>query len=74
MYQIEVEQWPAYEAWSMEHDQVCPHFDDGKSPISKSGDIGGRLTFSFTPTSLGVVTVVKCACGAEVNLTDYESW
>ena len=38
------------------------------------GAIGGRLTFSFTPTGLGTITKVKCACGEEVDFSDYEEW
>lgn len=38
------------------------------------GPIGGNLTFSFTPTGLGVIAKVRCSCGAELDLTDYESW
>jgi len=40
-----------------------------------SGAIGGRFTYSFTPTSLG--TIVKVKDGLDdttIDLTDYESW
>jgi hypothetical protein len=37
------------------------------------GASGGATTFKFTPTSLGLVTVVKY-WNEEINLTDYESW
>lgn len=39
-----------------------------------SGACGGRITYSFTPTSLGVVIKAKCACGEELDLTDYKGW
>lgn len=39
-----------------------------------SGAIGGALTTSFTPTSLGTVVKVKCACGGEVDVSDYQEW
>ena len=40
-----------------------------------SGAAGGSLTYSFTPTSLGVIAVVRDGhTGEEINLTDYESW
>lgn len=39
-----------------------------------SGAIGGRLTYSFTGTSLGQIVVVKCGCGEEIDLTDYNMW
>lgn len=39
-----------------------------------SGAIGGRLTYTFSPTGLGVITKVICGCGEECDLTDYDSW
>lgn len=38
------------------------------------GVIGGRITFCFTPTGLGVVKVIKCACGQRLDVTEYEEW
>jgi hypothetical protein len=38
------------------------------------GAIGGRITYSFTLTGLGTITKVKCACGEELDLTEYGEW
>ena len=39
------------------------------------GASGGCLTYSFTPTSLGMVTKVTHALtGETLDLTDYEDW
>ncbi len=39
------------------------------------GTIGGRYSYCFTPTSLGVVfKVLDALTGAELDLTDYEGW
>lgn len=39
------------------------------------GAIGGGLTYSFTPTGLGVVVeVTEYHTKKTINLTDYESW
>jgi hypothetical protein len=57
-----------------EHDKTCKYFDDGTSPNSPVGAIGGRIKFQFTTTGLGIIAIVKCACGEEVDLTDYDSW
>lgn len=39
------------------------------------GAIGGDLTYSFTPTSLGVVVhVTNSHTDETIDLTDYESW
>ena len=38
------------------------------------GAIGGHLSYTFIPTGLGNVVTVKCACGEELNITEYENW
>jgi len=39
------------------------------------GAIGGRYTYKFTPTSLGVIAKVKdCITKTEIDLTDYDAW
>lgn len=43
-------------------------------PTEDVGAIGGRFTYHFTPTGLGPIERVSCACGAEINLTDFDSW
>ena len=59
-----------FEEWDIEHKKVCSLLINPDN-IST---IGGRLTFMFTPTSLGPAVSVKCACGEICNCTDYESW
>ena len=50
--------------WREEHDSGCF--------IQYKGAIGGGLTYCFTPTSIGTVIKVKCACGEEIDLTNYD--
>ena len=38
------------------------------------GAIGGSIEYIFAPTSLGVVVKAKCACGKEIDVSDYEGW
>lgn len=38
------------------------------------GAIGGEVTFTFTPTSLGVVAKVRHISGAELDLSEYGLW
>ena len=75
-FSMSTNEFNAFTKWYNEHytKETCKYFDDGKSPISPQGAIGGVLTFSFTPTSIGMGVGVKCACGAEVNVTDYGEW
>ena len=60
---VEVKQ---YREWRTEHLKECP--------VEEVGAIGGRFTFSFTPIGLGTIVVIKCVCGKELDLTDYENW
>lgn len=44
-------------------------------PDAYDGAIGGRLTYEFTPTTLGCVAkVTDCITKETIDLTDYESW
>jgi hypothetical protein len=46
-----------------------------KKPKEYTGAIGGRYTYSFHPTSLGVVVKVTDELKKdEIDLTDYEDW
>jgi len=63
-FELTDEQTDAYILWQKNHE--CT--------LKQHGAIGGAITFEFTPTGLGIVESVKCACGAEKNLTDYDMW
>lgn len=58
-----------FQEWKEKHDVMCPYVI-GKKSI---GSIGGRLTYRFTPTGLGTLVSVKCACGRHKDLTDMEN-
>lgn len=61
------EQQVKFHEWDEAHKKRCVNGD----PMNQ-GAIGGRLTFSFTPTSLGEIQKVRCVCGEEIDLTDYD--
>jgi hypothetical protein len=65
-FYLEGEAEKKFMIWLQEHNKTCSDID--------TGVIGGRVTFQFTPTSLSVITQVKCACGKKINLTDYKGW
>ena len=52
----------------------CDLKDESRTGGKKVGAIGGRIGYRFTPTSLGIAALVKCACGKEKDVTDYDSW
>ena len=46
-----------------------------RHPNVNKGAIGGHINFIFTPTSIADACTIKCTiCGAEENITDYNSW
>ena len=69
MFELDDKQINELQEWREEHDRKCKF-----SKPDSCGAIGGRFTYCFTPTGLGVLTSVRCACGAEVNLTDTNDW
>ena len=60
-FQLTKEQNEKYKEWS----KHCKTY---------GGTIGGRHTFSFTPCGLGMMVVVSCMCGKEIDLTDTSGW
>ena len=46
------------EKWKNEHTK---EFHDNNEKYA--GRFGGQFTYAFTPTSLGMIGKVKCACG-----------
>ena len=46
-----------------------------RKPGAYTGALGGRFTFSFTPTGIGIVTTVTDNLYlASEDLTEYEDW
>lgn len=68
------EEFQKYTEWDDKHYPKCKFYDDGTKVDSPQGAIGGRLTFSFTPTSVGLIIRVECACGEKIDCTDYSCW
>lgn len=49
-------------------------FLNHQCPLVYCGAIGGKITYSFTSTSLGTVCKATCACGHKEDLSDYQQW
>lgn len=69
IFYITQDEYKKFSDWKKEHNKKCK-FSDSMS----GGAIGGRFTYIFTPTGVGTATTVKCACGEECDLTDYDMW
>jgi hypothetical protein len=60
--------------WLRKHSKTCSYHDDLRTLSPKIGAIGGNIGYKFIPTGLGVITIVYCACGEELNVTDFSDW
>jgi hypothetical protein len=48
------------------HNTTCPYGD----PKKKMGAIGGRFSYTFTPTTIGTIASLECACGEKLAFQD----
>ncbi|KKL08705.1 hypothetical protein LCGC14_2573200 [marine sediment metagenome] len=56
-------------------DEIAEHFIvTHDCPLEYTGAIGGKISYEFVVTSIGVGITVKCGCGESEDLTDYASW
>lgn len=67
---IDADQQKKWGKWLNKHRKSCLYF---KHP-ERAGPIGGRLSYVFTPTTLGTAIKVKCVCNQEIDLSNYEEW
>ena len=70
MFNLTDKDYKKINEWREKHDKKCKLY-------MNDGAIGGRISYIFTPTSLGVICTVECACKSEdskIDLTDYENW
>jgi hypothetical protein len=64
MFKLTEDQQEETKEWMNSHD--CT--------IDYEGAIGGKITYNFTPTGLGVIERVSCSCGSVLDLTEYDKW
>lgn len=69
MFELGKDELKELNRWEADHNKTCIY----ANPMNQ-GAIGGRFTYSFTPTGLGVISKIDCACGESVDLTNYNEW
>ena len=57
--------------WLKNHASTCEKLN---LFIEKETVSGGLISYIFTPTSIGNGVAVRCACGKECDVTDYDNW
>ena len=65
IFELDDEQVHKYNEWSETHECSIRHPKYGR----QGGTFGDCDTFTFTPTGIGTIIWVKCACGAKIDLT-----
>lgn len=60
----------AIEKWKKKHDLQAHGLDTLRKRVKAGGCCGGRYTYHFLPTSIGVSGTVKCHCGAEFEFQE----
>ncbi len=60
--------------WLQAHAESCKYWQPDNRGLLPQGASGGSVTYCFTPTTLGLVTHVQCACGEKQDVTDYDKW
>lgn len=69
LFEINGKELKSLRIWEKKHASKC------RLPPDRTPGIGGGLTYSFTPTGIGVAITVRCSvCNIEHDMTDYESW
>lgn len=57
------------ESYAIEH-WMRKHVNEKHNGNSYAGAIGGRYSYTFQPTSIGTIGIVKCICGEEFTFQD----
>ncbi len=77
-YEFSPAQVEKLRAWEAEMDKLWVESRQLTHPHDPTqayyGAIGGELTFSFTPTGIGMIVKAIHTTGAELDLTDYDMW
>lgn len=60
----------AIEEWKKKHDEEVHGYTTDKMRMKAEGCCGGRYSYKFVPTSLGVSGVIRCHCGAEFEFQE----
>jgi hypothetical protein len=67
---MSLEQTEKFRAWRDD-----PKIHEKCQKVERRTAIGGAITFSFTPNSLGMgIDASCCVCKNKIDLTDYDSW
>ena len=58
--------------WQKKHDEEVHNLRTSEDKMKAGGCIGGRYSYEFTVTSIGVLGEVKCSCGEKFCFCDLD--
>jgi len=58
------------EKWKRKHDEEVHGYTTDRMRLKAEGCCGGRYSYHFIPTSIGVSGAIKCNCGAEFEFSE----
>ncbi len=70
MFSLDDDQAEKVQEWKQEHECSLRTDEHGVRGERYVGAIGGATTYSFTPTGIGTIVEVTCACGSKIDVTD----
>lgn len=69
-FPISAEEGKRIKEWQDKHDAEVHGLKTLKERVRAGGCIGGRYSYEFVSTSIGVIGIVKCNCGAKFTFQD----
>lgn len=60
-----------YKTWAEKHTPNCRYYDSNLD-IRNIGLGGTPDTFCFNPSVFGDIVIIKCACGEEIDVTEWD--
>lgn len=69
-FPISAEEEKRIKEWQDTHDAEVHGLKTLKERVRAGGCIGGRYSYEFVSTSIGVIGIVKCNCGAKFTFQD----
>ena len=62
-FYITEEEMKAITEWQNKHNKEAHNIKSSNDWIASVGSVGDQYAYTFVPTSLGILGVVKCGCG-----------
>lgn len=69
-FPISAEEEKRIKEWQDKHNAEVHGLKTLKERVRAGGCIGGRYSYEFVSTSIGVIGIVKCNCGAKFTFQD----